>query len=101
MEISLSDKLASLLTKIELLAQQRDDALMQAEILREENAALKEELKATEEKLHNSTLDAKFLTLSHKLADNPQSLADARKMVSKMLGRVEKAIALLQDDPQI
>lgn len=98
MGTTLSEKLKSLLKKTEELASQRDAAVREAESLREENLQLAKELKEMRERLEQKELDCRYLTLSHKLADTPQGLADSRKLLRQLIGRVDKAIRLIADD---
>lgn len=101
MEISLSESLASLESKIKTLGAQRDDALSLLKEAMKENDRLHRELEATRGKLEESRVEAEYLSLSHKLADNPQALAQARASVRKMISRVDKAISLLEEDARI
>lgn len=101
METSVTLELQEITRKIEALAVQRDDAEKALRLAREEISDLQLELELTREELHKKTLDVEFLTVSHKLADTPGALADARASVKRMLGRVDKALALLRDDARI
>lgn len=94
----LSVLLASLQQKISMLAAQRDDALQRLEVALKNNDKLKEQLENSQRLLQQRNMDAEFLSVSHKLADNPQALADARATIKKMILRVEKAIRLLEED---
>lgn len=101
MESSISKELLEMGRKIKALAAQRDEARSQLQQALEEVADLKRELTAAKEEIHRSNLDIEFLTLSHKLADTPQALAEARTTVRRLISRVDKAIALLEEDPRI
>lgn len=94
----LSVLLASLQQKISILAAQRDDALQRLEDALKSNDKLREQLENSQRLLQQRNMDAEFLSVSHKLADNPQALADARATIRKMILRVEKAIRLLEED---
>ena len=94
----LSVLLASLQQKISILAAQRDDALQRLEDALKSNDKLREQLENSQRLLQQRNMDAEFLSVSHKLADNPQALADARTTIRKMILRVEKAIRLLEED---
>lgn len=97
----MTEALRELSKNIEILAAQRDEAKTALEKALEEVADLKRELEQTRNELHQKTLDVEFLSVSHKLADSPQTLADARATVRRMLSRVDKAISLLRDDARI
>lgn len=101
METSLSKELQDLSRKIGILAAQRDEAQGELKRAREEISDLQRRLAEKEAELHKSNLDVEFLTLSHKLADSPQKLAEARATVRRMLAGVEKAISLLKEDAGI
>lgn len=95
------EELRRLSQGIERLAVQRDEARAALRAAREEIADLRRETAALKESLRQRELDVEYLTVSRRLADNPQSLADARKTVRGMLAKVEKAIALLKEDARI
>lgn len=101
MEISLSQSLASLEPKIKALAVQRDNALELLRESRREADRLRNEVEDLRRRLQQSQIEAEYLSLSHKLAEGPQALADARGTVRKMLARVEKAIRLLEEDARV
>lgn len=87
--------------KIGKLAAQRDEALAELRRSREVIADLERELEQTREDLHRKTLDVEFLTVSHKLADTPQALVEARTVIRKMISRIDKAMAMLKEDARI
>lgn len=89
------------MSDIETLASQRDEALAELKKAREEITDLKRRLSEVSEELHSKNLDVEFLTLSHKLAQTPGALAEARTTVRKMIAKVDKAIALLKEDARI
>ena len=101
MESSVANELAALRRMLEELAAQRDEARRSLKVSQEEVADLKRELERVRGELHSSKLDIEYLTLSHKLADSPQALAEARTTVKKLLAGVNKAIALLKADAGI
>lgn len=101
MDTPLSGKLVLLKSKIELLASQRDEALRRLADSEEGKKLLESEIKALKEKLHKSELDREFLQVSHKIADTPQALADARALVKGMIKRVDNAISFLMEDAQL
>ena len=89
------------MSDIETLASQRDEALAELKKAREEITDLKRRLSEVSEELHSKNLDVEFLTLSHKLAQTPGALAEARTTVRRMIAKVDKAIALLKEDARI
>ena len=101
MEAPKLEELRELSEKIGVLTAQRDEARALLKEAQEEVKDLQSELDSAREELRKMTLDVEYLTVSRRLADNPQSLADARATVKGLLDRVNKAIALLEDDARI
>lgn len=91
--------LSAVQQKIELLADSRNAALERCKNLEIEIANLTAELKSCKDELQKARLDAEYLSLSHKLADSPQALADARHIIGGMIRKVDAAIALIKNDP--
>lgn len=91
--------MAGIQQKIALLAQQRDNAFAKCRILADRIEALESALAERDRQLRQANLEIEFLTLSHRLADTPQALADARKEISKLIRKVDAAIALVKTDP--
>lgn len=98
METSLSKELEALSGMIARLTAQRDEAQGRLREALDEITDLRRMLEDSRKELHKSKLDIEFLTLSHKLADTPQKLAEARATVRRMLAGVDKALALLKGD---
>lgn len=101
MELQMPDDLLTISQKIEILARQRDEARQAAKRALEEVADLKAEVAKVKEELHHKMLDIEFLTLSHKLADTPQALAEARATIRRMIAGVDRTINLLKEDAAI
>lgn len=97
---SVAEELQQIYRNVELLAAQRDEARTALTEAREELADLRRQLAQAEEEIHKRDLDIEFLRLSHRLAEGPQALAEARATVRRMIAGVDKALALLKEDPQ-
>lgn len=87
--------------KAERLAQQRDELRRENKALKEEMESLRERTLAAEEARRQALLEIEFLTVSHKLADSPQKLADTRRHVASLIRILDRCIALLRDDPKL
>ena len=98
MESTMATELRELMLKARRIAAQRDETAAALKRALEEIADLKAELELTKEELHSRELDVEFLTVSHKLADKPQALAEARQTVKRMIAGVDRAMALLKSD---
>ena len=94
-------ELHTMAQKIIVLSAQRDEAETKLRQALEEVASLRQELASALKEIHKQKLDIEFLSLSHKLADSPQALADARTKVKRMIAEVDKAISLLNEDARI
>ncbi len=91
--------MAEIFQKINRLATQRDDAIARCARLEDKIADLQAELKDTGKRLEKALLDVEFLTVSHRLADTPEALADTRKLIEGLIRKVDSAIRLVKNDP--
>lgn len=91
--------LSEIQQKIARLAASRDEAIERSRMMSVEMEQLRTDLAEREKELQNARLEIEFLTISHKLADNPQAVADARRRISTMIRRLDAAIALIKSDP--
>ena len=101
MESSISIELQEISRRIEVLTAQRDEARASLEQAQDEITGLKSLVSELQTELKKKELDVEFLTVSHKLADTPQSLADARSTLKKLIARVDRAIGMLREDAGI
>lgn len=101
MKASLQTTLESLLPKVETLGAQREEL---RERLKQSEAtvdALRQELKEMQKQLDASRQECEFLRMSHRLADNPDALAETRRHISRLIRRLDASINLLEDDPAL
>lgn len=101
MESSISIELQEISRRIEVLTAQRDEARASLEQAQDVITGLKSLVAELQTELKKKELDVEFLTVSHKLADTPQSLADARSTLKKLIARVDRAIGMLREDAGI
>lgn len=87
--------------KVERLSAQRNRLRDENKALRQEMEELRERARQAEEDRRQALLQIEFLTFSHKLADNPQKLADARRHVAHLIRILDRCISLLRDDPKL
>lgn len=90
--------LADIQKKIAALAESRDRAEEQCRRLRTDIDGLKAELSDRDARLQKAMLEIEFLTLSHKLADSPDALAEARRKIAGLIRKVDAAISLVKSD---
>lgn len=101
MDSKLSTRLGELKMGLDRLASQRNDALRRAEKAEAEIVDLKSRIKELDSQLQKSELDKAYLSLSHKLADNPDTLEQSRRMIREMIKKVDRALSLLKNDAEI
>lgn len=101
MEAPLSTILNGLIRKAETLGQQREALLQRCKDLQEANSRLEAELAEAKEELRLARLDSDYLTVSHRLAQGPQSLAETRLHIARLIRRLDASIRMLEDDPAL
>lgn len=94
-----------LIQTITMLSRKVDDLMAQLKLAQERAARLEEEnseLRKIHEddisKLQQAQKDIEFLSLSHRLADNPEALVDARKQISQLIRTIDSCIRLINQD---
>ncbi len=91
--------IAGIQQKIAMLADSRDRALARCEELSARISDLEADLTESRESLQKANLDIEFLKLSHRLADSPEAIVNARKTISRLIRRIDSAINLIKSDP--
>ncbi len=98
----------SLLEILESSARHTDALTTRLKALMEENEQLRSQVADLDDRLAQASAerdralrDVEYLTLSHRLADNPEALVSARREVARMIRVVDRCITLLKDDPQL
>lgn len=66
--------------------------------LEEENALLKQEVEEKDKEIERLSTDIEYLTVSHKLAESPDSLIEARRMIARLIRRIDKCITMLNEE---
>lgn len=69
--------------------------------LRDKLQELEEELAEERESTARARLDADYLTVSHRLADSPDTLIATRRRISALIRTIDRCISMLKDDPEI
>lgn len=94
-----------LIQSISLLSNKIDGLLRQQKKLREKVNKLElqnQELQLLHQQDKASLLDAQkkieFLSLSHRLADSPEALIQARNNVSRLIRTIDKCIQMINED---
>ena len=66
--------------------------------LEEENRNLRLELENTRALLRQSETDAQFLTMSHRLAESPDTIISTRRRIARLIRTVDKCISMLKEE---
>lgn len=98
MALPLNILLRSIGEKATQLAQMQE--LMKARIseLEEKNMQLETELKETKDLLDKALSDIEFLTVSHRLADSPDSIVSTRRHIARLIRNIDSCISMLKED---
>lgn len=68
------------------------------EALEVENENLRQELKETQELLKKTAVDVEFLTMSHRLADSPDSIISTRRRIARLIRTIDNCISMLKEE---
>lgn len=97
----MAQSLISILQQLELrqqeLLSEMESLRLKCEELKEENADLRRNEAKALELRDKALLDVEYLSVSHKLADSPDSLADARRVIAGLIKNIDRCIAMLKE----
>lgn len=94
---ALIDVLNSLSSRIESLAEDYKKLEERIKELESENELLKAEISEKDRELKMSQQDVEYLTISHRLADNPDSIISARRHIARLVRTIDNCISMLRD----
>lgn len=63
----------------------------------EREAELRRQLEIKEAELANAQIDIHYLRVSHRLASSPDTIVEARRMISGLIRNIDKAMADLKE----
>ncbi len=87
----ISDKIAGL----EAIQQQLSSRISSLE---EENEDLRAQLKGQALLLSQANADKEFLTMSHRLADSPDSIIATRRRIARLIRTIDNCISMLKEE---
>lgn len=93
--------LADLRDKMRELASQRDETKQENARLRVRVDSLESQLADTRGELEAARMEIDFLTVSHRLADDPDHLISARRRVQRLIMKIDRCVSLLKEDADI
>lgn len=65
--------------------------------LEEEIADLRLEIAEARRERDRARLDAEYLTVSHRLADSPDTLIDTRRHIAKLIRNIDRCLEMLKE----
>lgn len=98
---TLSEVLASLIEKTASLGKKIQELESRNAGLQSKIEELEGRLSESEAALERARLDADYLTVSHRLADSPDTLIATRRRISALIRTIDRCISMLKDDPEI
>lgn len=90
--------LADINGKIDALQEERDSLYQRIKTLEEEKSDLSSQLAQAQDDLHKAKLDVEFLTMSHRLADNPDTIIAARRRIARLIRTIDNCISMLKEE---
>lgn len=101
MEVPLQTLLEEMLAKTDALSKMRTGLESRIEELSRANEALELELQRSRQEANRLRRERDFLTVSRRLADNPDALIAARRHISRLIRRLDASITRLEEDPAL
>ena len=94
----LISSISNLSKKIDSLLITQRQLLERIKNLETVNMELRKQHDEDQELLAKAQKDIDYLSLSHKLADSPEALVEARNKISKLIRTLDNCIRLINDD---
>lgn len=94
---SLIEILTALNAKVKDLAAMNRRLSARNSELEEENAELLRRAEEADRERDRALLDAEYLAVSHKLADDPDTLIDARRHIAQLIRNIDRCLVMLKE----
>lgn len=94
---SLLDSLEDLKSLIGELATLNESQRQEIDALKTENQALRADLESTKAELQKAESDKEFLSMSWRLASDPDSLIESRRHIARLIRSLDLSIAMLKE----
>lgn len=92
---SLLSQISDKITEIETNQKQ---LYARIKILEEENESLQDTIKELRQLLSQANTDKEFLTMSHRLADSPDSIVSTRRRIARLIRTIDNCISMLKEE---
>ena len=90
--------LESLTAKIEKLGAMHKQLQQRIGVLEDENQILRKELANERHELQKAKTDIEFLTVSHRLADNAESVITTRHLLGSLIRTIDNCIRMINEE---
>lgn len=90
--------LSDLNEKISRLAGVQEALKTRIKELEKENETLKAELKESRDQLDKARTDVEFLTVSHRLAENPDTIIATRRRIARLIRTIDNCISMIKEE---
>ncbi len=97
MASSLLSVLESMRMKIDALNESVEALRTQNRLLEEENEVLRRTVEETAHERDKAKLDSDFLAVSHRLAQDPDQIIDARRLIGRLIRNIDRCIEMLKE----
>ena len=97
MAMPLLSVLNSLQERLDGLVTAHNELLNKIRELEEENLQLKAEIKEKDLALGKAETDIEYLTMSHRLAENPDTIIAARRKIAGLIRTIDNCISMLKE----
>ncbi|MBD5189046.1 MAG: hypothetical protein HDS95_02040 [Bacteroidales bacterium] len=94
---SLLSVLESMREKIDALNESVNDLRTRNRMLEEENEVLRRTIEDTSRERDKARLESDFLAVSHRLAEDPDTIIDARRLISRLIRNIDRCIEMLKE----
>lgn len=94
---SLLSVLESMREKIDALNESVNDLRTRNRMLEEENEVLRRTIEDTSRERDKAQLESDFLAVSHRLAEDPDTIIDARRLISRLIRNIDRCIEMLKE----
>ena len=94
----LLQSISKLSKKIETLLEEKKSLLERVKNLEIQNQELIQRHLKDQEEIERKNKDIEFLSLSHRLADNPEALVSARNKISQLIRTIDSCIRMIKED---
>ncbi|MDE5790899.1 MAG: hypothetical protein K2H96_06705 [Muribaculaceae bacterium] len=94
---SLLSVLESMRVKIGALKESVDELRARNRMLEEENEVLRRTIEDTARERDKAKLESDFLAVSHRLAQDPDTIIDARRLIGRLIRNIDRCIEMLKE----